>query len=527
MISVLAELAGTISRSFELSVVTKATLLLVLGLGVAQLARHARASIRHLVLAVTFAGLLALPAGMALLPPLSVGVAVRDGAAPAPAPSAATTVTVPTVWEYTQATGPTNVLPAWQTLIRGAWAVGVIVLLTSFGASVLRLSRIGRSAIPCLRTRRLVQDLTPGVGITRPVDVLLHEAVPTPLTFGIRRPQILLPSDARDWADADIRRAVIHELEHIHRGDWIVQVAARAACAVYWFHPLAWMAWRQLSLEAERACDDAVVRSAERTEYAEQLVALARRLKSVSSHPLVAMASRTDLSTRVSALLDLTQPRGRAGRHAVALVLPLAAAAVVAIAPMRAIVVSAEGSSSTVSTAREQRQHDWRGRGLVEAADEGDLREISELIDGGADVNTAIDGDGTPLIAASREGHLPAVRLLLQRGADPNLAVSGDGNPLIMAAAGGHTAIVELLLASGASVDQVVTGDENALIRASGEGHFEVVVLLVARGADVNAAVWADAGINREGEWRTPLGMARRGGHAAVEKFLLSKGARQ
>ena len=92
------------------------------------------------------------------------------------------------------------------------------------------------------------------------------------------------------------------------------------------------------------------------------------------------------------------------------------------------------------------------------------------------------------------------------------------------AAAEGHLAVVTLLLDRGASVDLAVPGDENALIQASGNGHLEVVKLLVSRGANVNARIWADA--NRaDGEWRTPLGMARKGRHGAVVEFLQSAGA--
>ena len=45
---------------------------------------------------------------------------------------------------------------------------------------------------------------------------------------------------------------------------------------IYWFHPLVWMAWRRLRLEAEKACDDAVLREAGPEAYADQLVTLAR-----------------------------------------------------------------------------------------------------------------------------------------------------------------------------------------------------------------------------------------------------------
>jgi hypothetical protein len=241
------------------------------------------------------------------------------------------------------------------------------------------------------------------------------------------------------------------------------------------------------------------------------------------------MANRSDLSTRVTALLDATQRRGRVGRGAAALVVPAAVAAVLAIAPLRAVAVVREPGQSA---AGEQRERTAQGssrfnRGLVEAAADGDVQAMTEFLNAGADINASVDGDGSPLIAAAREGRMPVIRFLLERGADVNLAVPGDGNPLIMAAREGHLAIVELLLARGAIVDQVVPGDENALIQASGSGHLPVVEMLVAHGADINGAVWVGHGdqVNGNGEWRTPLSMARRGRHQDVEKFLLSRGA--
>jgi bla regulator protein blaR1 len=259
-------------------------------------------------------------------------------------------------------------------------------------------------------------------------------------------------------------------------------------------------------------------------------VELARRMKASSSPALVAMASRSDLSTRVNALLDATQRRGRVDRRAAALVVPVAAAALLSIAPLRAIAVVPDAADGT----RQRRQEASRppkssafGRGMVEAAAEGDVAGVTKFLDAGADINATVDGDGTPLIAAAREGHMPLVRFLLQRGADPNLGVPGDGNPLIMAAREGHAEIVGLLLAQGAIVDQVVPGDENALIQASGTGRLAVVELLVSRGADVNAAVWVgrEDQATGEGEWRTPLSMARKGKNTDVERFLVSKGA--
>ncbi|HKQ80310.1 MAG TPA: M56 family metallopeptidase [Blastocatellia bacterium] len=169
-------------------------------------------------------------------------------------------------------------------------------------------------------------------------------------------------------------------------------------------------------------------------------------------------------------------------------------------------------------------------RDLYEAAESGDISNINESLNAGANVNCALDGDGSPLIGAARKGHLAAVRLLLDRGADPNMPVSGDGNPLIMAAREGHADVVSLLLDRGANIDQMVPGDENALIQASGRGHLRVVKLLVSRGADVNARTLVE-GLNGlselRSELRSPLSMARKGGHQAVVAFLLAAGARE
>jgi uncharacterized protein (TIGR03435 family) len=139
---------------------------------------------------------------------------------------------------------------------------------------------------------------------------------------------------------------MLHELEHVWRCDYLSHCLARTVCAVYWFHPLVWIAWRQLALEAERACDDAVLGCSDASDYADQLVRLARRLSMASKSPLLAMANRADLTTRVGALLDIRQRRGRAGVFPVALVCAAAAVLVLTMSPLR--MVAAPQSASVL-----------------------------------------------------------------------------------------------------------------------------------------------------------------------------------
>jgi uncharacterized protein (TIGR03435 family) len=114
-----------------------------------------------------------------------------------------------------------------------------------------------------------------------------------------------------------------------------------------------WVAWRQLSLEAERACDDAVLCRSDATAYADQLVALAQRLSRASHQPQLAMASRHDLAARVVAVLDSRQPRGRAGVWCVGAAIAVTALLAAGLSSIR-IVAAEHGGQTPVGTARQR-----------------------------------------------------------------------------------------------------------------------------------------------------------------------------
>jgi beta-lactamase regulating signal transducer with metallopeptidase domain len=530
-----AQAALAIGNSGELTLIAKVTVLLAAGLLAARALRPAAASVRHVVLACTFAALLALPLASAVAPPrLLLGIPNESETATSRQALAAPLVTLTATGSAIQnpdaavETAETQMLASLGAVLRALWAAGAIAVLASFGVGLWSLGRLRRHAVPALRLMPLAGTIAREVGVRRSIALVTHERIAAPLTFGIRRATVMVPADIESWSDGEIRRALVHEIEHVRRFDWLLLLTARLACAVFWFNPLVWVAERRLRLEAERACDDVVIRDGDTTDYAEQLVSLARRFGEGRTVVTLGMATRSDLAVRVTALLDARQRRGRIAPSVAA---PVAAVMTLVLGTVAAVqIVDASGDDETplieVGTSQQSRA---RGeRSLYRASERGDVERMIELIDNGANVNRAFDGDGTPLIGAARQGRLNAVKLLLDRGADPNLAVEGDGNPLIMAAREGHRDVVALLLERGAHVNQVVPEDENALIQASAEGHGDVVKLLLSRGADVNIRAWAEAALERpDGEWRTALGMARRGRHDAVVKLLLAAGARE
>src|SRR5688500_8053306 len=334
-----AEIAIAIGSSFAAALIVKATLTLAVVLVVTGLARRSCAAARHVLLVAAFAVLLVLPAASFVMPSRGVSVPATTAASSAvivpvmtsPSPTRLEThASVPT--RRLESTGMTA-----STLLGVIWGAGALHCLLPTFAGTWHLRSLRRSGSSCARGDALARKLSPETGIHRSIAVRVHESIPGPMTYGIVRPVIMLPLDATSWSEDELCRAMIHELEHVRRGDWLSQYLARLVRALYWFHPLVWIAWRRLSLEAERACDDAVLRRSEATAYANQLVLLAERLASTATPPLLAMAACRDLSTRVRAVLDGAQARGRAGALPVATAIVAAALFIGAVAPLGAV----------------------------------------------------------------------------------------------------------------------------------------------------------------------------------------------
>jgi TonB family protein len=316
----------------ELSLVAKVTVVLLASLAVVRVAARASASLRSLVLTSAFLVLLALPAVSIALSPVAVRV-------PVPGAQATTAVqATPPAQIRTSASGTQSFsIATWS---RGAWLLGSLILFLRIVAAMWRARSMRATAVFWIDRDALVADLARDAGVSRSIETLLREDARAPLTIGILRPAIVLPTDAQTWAEGDLRRALAHEIEHIRRNDWLVHMLARSVCALYWFHPLVWMAWRRLRLDSERACDDGVLRRTDGTAYAEQLLLLARRLNSSSAVGLF-MASRTDLATRIAAVIDPSQRRDRPGRFATLATVVAVTIGLLAIAPVQAVRASA------------------------------------------------------------------------------------------------------------------------------------------------------------------------------------------
>jgi beta-lactamase regulating signal transducer with metallopeptidase domain len=326
----------------------KMSLIVLSALAASFLLRRRSAALRHWVLAAGVACAAALPILTAAVPawplPFATPTAFtryedsfRDAESPSPTrpPGAVNGATAAA--PAAPGAAMRRVFDPGATL-QSIWLAGTFVGLAILLTGVLRLTWLALHArrITHGRWYDLAEEISRGYRLRRPVTLLQSRHPSLLVTWGLARPKVILPSAADAWTEERARVVLSHELAHIHRGDWIVQLSAELLRAFYWFNPLLWIACRRLRLESEHACDDEVMRrGVEGTDYATHLIELARALNQRRPlwFPAPAMARPSSLERRVRAMLNDRLERGSisgATRAAILMVLLTVTAAVAA-----------------------------------------------------------------------------------------------------------------------------------------------------------------------------------------------------
>ncbi len=158
------------------------------------------------------------------------------------------------------------------------------------------------------------------------------------------------------------------------------------------------------------------------------------------------------------------------------------------------------------------------------AACHGHLPLAQELVERGADVNTADHHGATPLIRAAQQGHLEMVQYLVGQGADTHARISDGRNALHLAVTNGHLSVAEYLLDIGNDPNEMDGNGYTPLMVAVENNHYDLACLLIQRGADVNAA-HAGNGIYIGLRGWTPLVFAVHAGLTRMTKLLIESGA--
>ena len=199
---------------------------------------------------------------------------------------------------------------------RGPWSWALVafrVYLAGVAAMLLRL------ALGLWGSRRLVLGARRLDGSTRrrlgtlPARVRESDRIAVPVTVGLFRSTVVLPTGWERWPDAKLRAVLAHEQAHIERRDPLVAGLASLNRCLFWFHPLAWWLPRALALTAEQACDEAAVRTVGAPQaYIELLRSMAAAVRARGGRYLwegVGMHGSPSLTRRVKHIQRLAPGR--------------------------------------------------------------------------------------------------------------------------------------------------------------------------------------------------------------------------
>lgn len=315
------------------------------------------------------------------------------------------------------ALAPAAAQAALPGLLLPLWALGAVGMLCCLLLRSLPQLRQLRLCIP-LPGDSPIAKMAAGLHGGRPIPLYSCEGIPAPLTVGVLRPRILLPSGAAP--SEALYCALAHECMHIRYRHNLVKWLLLLACCLHWFNPLCWRLQRVLSEELELSCDrHALSRLGEeaRAPYAHAL------LQFYARSPAYACGSSFGggaAEARIRQIMGWRPRRGAAvGAGCAALLLFYLLAALPSTA-LVGVTVSA-GTASELSAA-EDTAAAWAGERepfIIRLAEEASLFSSYQA--------GAIEGSSPPQAAASEEA---VGQIFLQGAASEEAIEAGSGAQL-------------------------------------------------------------------------------------------------
>lgn len=468
-----------------------------------------------------------------------------------------------TVWWHQQTDrikADLNPYLLWLVIV---WYLGVVLLSVFILAGFHQLYRLRNQnvSLPEPEWQERFLELTRKMGIRRKVGFLLSASIGEPVTFHFFRPVVLAPIGVfTGLSPQQVEILLLHELAHIRRYDFLVNIFQSVIEVLFFYHPTVWWISGKLREVREHCCDDLVLQVRDQPMlYAEALTHLQlfhrpRKTKLA----MYANGKKGNFSKRILRLFGQYDRQTDPLRGSfIGLLLMIGLALQVFFVPTvngeNSEPLSKEVIQALIET-EDQRQFDITEYEPVEEplmlsypeqltqrlldslqvqlqdqeatsgnndsppmqlAEPDEYQETGLLIE---DPSEVVD-DCRGLIEAVEKGDVPLVKKMLAADSvDPNCAYLDHDprTPLVLAARKGNLEIVKLLIAAKADVNFRASGDETPLMAAAGHGHLEVTQYLVSQRAEVNRKVSGDG---------TALLVAARGGHLPVVQYLVDQGA--
>ncbi len=203
-------------------------------------------------------------------------------------------------------------LPGLHTalsVIVSVWALCAAVLALRMALGMLWIARsASQSGATHTAWQTRLAQMAQVAGVTRAVRLRVLDGIASPVTAGIWRPVVLVPAALITGMPPDLLAALLaHELAHIRRHDYLVNLLQNAIEALLFFHPAVWWISRGVRLEREHIADDFAARQLGEPRRLALALSELERLQ-FSTHHLAQAANGGDLMSRIKRLLRPAPP---------------------------------------------------------------------------------------------------------------------------------------------------------------------------------------------------------------------------
>ncbi|MEF2268027.1 M56 family metallopeptidase [Janthinobacterium sp. LS2A] len=190
-------------------------------------------------------------------------------------------------------------LQAWMPALVLAWSAGVGLMSLRLCLGLAWVGKLRRQAVaaPAVWQARL-DALALRMGLHRRPPLKLHAGLASPVTVGFWRPVILLPAALLSGMPVALLEALLaHELAHVRRWDYLVNLLQSVAEALLFFHPVVWWLSARMRAEREQVADALAAQALQDPQR------LATALHALSLHTVAPNHSGLLMSARGGALL--------------------------------------------------------------------------------------------------------------------------------------------------------------------------------------------------------------------------------
>lgn len=152
------------------------------------------------------------------------------------------------------------------------WVAGMLLFTVPAIHAVLKMEKIKKSTsrIQNPDLLRLLDECKQRIQLSGELIVGESPLVQSPMMFGLRRTYIVFPLGFQEWlSQNEIRYVLLHELSHSKNKDNLSNFLIVLFQLLYWFSPLVWIAFREMRVDREIACDSDVLQTLDERSHVE------------------------------------------------------------------------------------------------------------------------------------------------------------------------------------------------------------------------------------------------------------------